>query len=243
MLNQQGEVVVEQLAAAFSTSEVTIRKDLAALEADGLVLRRFGGAILMPNDAPEIQNDKVSNQKIAIAQLAATLINDHDRIIIDSGSTTSALLPELGKKRGLVVMTNSLHVAQELLDLEQEPTVLMTGGTWDTQSSAFQGAMAEQMIRAYNFDCAFVGAAGFDLERGTTTFNELTHLTQAMADANVSRRVVVLAEANKFQRKMPNLELPWQSISVLVTDATIPNQHRQFIEAQGVEVLCAEATE
>ncbi|UAA39193.1 DeoR family transcriptional regulator [Paraneptunicella aestuarii] len=236
-ITQNGEASVEELARQHQTSEVTVRKDLAALETDGLVLRRFGGAILMPVDAPEINHDKVSNRKIAIAKLASSLIKDHDRIIVDSGSTTGALLPELNEKTGLVVMTNSLHVAKELLELEQEPTVLMTGGTWDTQSHSFQGAMAEQMLKAYNFDTAFVGAAGLDVDRGTTTFNELTHLTQTMAE--VSRQVVVLAESSKFARKMPNLELPWSCISVLVTDNHIAPETKAAIQAKGVEVMCA----
>lgn len=238
-INQFGEVSVEELAKQYATSEVTIRKDLAALEADGLVLRRFGGAIPMPTDAPEINNEKVSIRKIAIAKLAATLIQDHDRIVVDSGSTTSALLPELKHKRGLVVMTNSLPVAQELLELEPEPTVLMTGGTWDTQSGSFQGAMAEQVLQAYNFDRAFIGAAGLDVDRGTTTFNELTQLTQTMA--TVSRQVVVLAESSKFVRKMPNLELAWDAISILVTDQHIAPEIKAAIETKGVKVMCAVA--
>lgn len=240
-LNLQGEVSVEVLAKQFSTSEVTIRKDLAALEVDGLVLRRFGGAIPMPTDAPEVNNDKVSFRKIEIAKLAASLIQDHDRIVVDSGTTTRALLQELQQKRGLVVMTNSLHAAQELLEQEQEPTVLMTGGTWDTQSGSFQGAMAEQMLKAYNFDRAFVGAAGLDVDRGTTTFNELTQLTQTMAA--VSRQVVVLAESSKFARKMPNLELPWEHISVLITDEHIAPSIKTAIEGKGIEVLCANVLE
>lgn len=240
-LNKQGETSVEELAREYDTSEVTIRKDLAALEADGLVLRRFGGAVPMPKDAPELNTEKVSNRKIAIAKLAAQLIKDHDRIVVDSGSTTGALLPELSQKQGLVVMTNSLHVAQDLLELEREPTVLMTGGTWDTQSGSFQGAMAEHMLQAYNFDIAFVGAAGLDTERGTTTFNELTQLTQTMA--KVSRRVAVLAEASKFERKMPNLELAWEHISILVTDGDINPEAQKAIEAKGIQVLSAQINE
>lgn len=236
-LNQEGEVSVDELSKAFSTSEVTIRKDLAELENNGLLLRKFGGAVLLPKESSELSSEKVSTRKIAIAKLAATLIKDHNRIIIDSGSTTSALIPELKNKLGLVVMTNSLHVANSVLEQENEPKVLMTGGTWDSQSHSFQGQMAEQMLRAYNFDQAFLGAAGIDIERGTTTFNELTHLSRVMAE--VSNQVIVLAESEKLQRKIPNVELPWQSISVLVTDDEIDPTTKQTIEQYGVKILCA----
>lgn len=237
LLTQQGEIGVDFFASHFDTSEVTIRKDLAVLESNGLVLRKHGGAMLMPKERLEL-NGKVSKRKINIAKLAATLINDHDRIVLDSGTTTAAMLPELKAKRGLIVMSNSLDVANELLDLESEPTLLLTGGTWDKQSHSFQGKMAEQMLRSYNFDLAFVGAAGLDVERGSTTFNELTQLTRVMAE--VSRKVVVLAESEKFFRKMPNLELPWDCISSLITDSELDSSYKKQLEQQGIDVLVAD---
>ena len=146
-LAERGELSVDWLAREFDTSEVTIRKDLAELERNGLLLRRYGGAIPVPQelvaDVPEAE--QVSKRKLAIAKAAAELIRDHNRLIIDSGSTTAALIPELGSRRGLVVMTNSLTVAAALRELENEPTLLMTGGTWDPHSEAFQGQVAEQV--------------------------------------------------------------------------------------------------
>lgn len=240
-LNSHGEVAVDQLAELFSTSEVTIRKDLAELENNGLLLRKFGGAVLLPAESSELSSEKLSSRKKAIAAKAASLIQDHNRIIIDSGSTTAGLLPELKNKLGLVVMTNSLHVANSLLEQENEPKLLMTGGTWDAQSHSFQGQMAEQMLRAYNFDQAFLGAAGLDLEKGSTTFNELTHLSRVMAEVSV--QVIVMAESEKLQRKIPNIELPWSTISVLVTDDQIDPKAKQRIEQHGVQVLCAEVND
>ena len=240
-LNQTGEVAVDELAKLFSTSEVTIRKDLVALESNGILLRKFGGAILLPTGSSELSDEKLSARKKAIALAAASIIKDHNRIIIDSGSTTAALLPELKHKIGLLVMTNSLQVASYLLEQENEPTVLMTGGTWDTQSHSFQGKMAELVLKEYNFDQAFIGAAGLDPQKGTTTFNELTQLSLAMA--KVSNQVIVMAESEKLQRKIPNVELPWSAISVLVTDDQIPADVKQKIEQHGVDVICANTTE
>ncbi|MCV2885695.1 DeoR family transcriptional regulator [Aestuariibacter sp. AA17] len=237
-LNARGEVAVDELADVFSTSEVTIRKDLAELENNGLLMRKFGGAVPLPQTASEMSSEKVSKRKKCIAVEAAKLIRDHNRIIIDSGSTTAALLPELATKLGLVVMTNSLHVANQLLEQENEPKVLMTGGTWDPQSHSFQGKMAESMLRAYNFDQVFLGAAGLDLEKGTTTFNELTQLSQVMAE--VANEVIVMAESEKLQRKIPNVELPWQAISVLVTDTDIGVAAKAKIESYGVRVICVD---
>ncbi|WP_339900296.1 DeoR family transcriptional regulator [uncultured Gilvimarinus sp.] len=240
LLADSGEVNVDALAEQFQTSEVTIRKDLAALESNGLLLRRYGGAVPLPQDLlRDAAANVASPVKQQIARAAAGKIRDHNRIIIDSGHTTAALLPELSQRRGLVVMTNSLSIANALLELENEPTLLMTGGTWDARSESFQGQLAEQVLNAYNFDQLFIGADGLDLERGSTTFNELYSVSRVMA--KVAREVIVMAEAEKFGRRIHNLELPWESITTLVTDSNIAAADRSALEARGVEVIVASA--
>ena len=241
LLNEQGEVTVDNLARHFATSEVTIRKDLAALESHGLLLRRYGGAVTMPQELIGEPSQRVSAIKQSIARAAVMRIKEHARIIIDSGSTTAAMIPELGKQPGLVVMTNSLHVANALSALEHEPVLLMTGGTWDPHSESFQGQVAEQVLRSYDFDQLFIGADGIDLQRGTTTFNELLGLSRVMAE--VAREVVVMVEADKVGRRIPNLELPWSSIHTLITDERLPTEAREQIKARGITLICAAASQ
>ncbi|RJG12742.1 DeoR family transcriptional regulator [Pseudomonas cavernicola] len=237
LLTEQGEVSVDELAKRFATSEVTIRKDLGALEKNGLLLRRYGGAVPMPQELIADSGQPVSKYKQAIGRAAAGLLREHARIIIDSGSTTAALIPELGHKPGLVVMTNSLSVVSALRELEHEPVLLMTGGTWDPHSESFQGQVAEQVLRSYDFDQLFIGADGIDLARGTTTFNELLGLSRVMAE--VAREVIVMVEADKIGRKIPNLELPWSSIHTLITDERLPPEARELITARGINLICA----
>ena len=237
LLNEQGEVSVDQLASRFETSEVTIRKDLTELEKNGLLLRRYGGAICVPQELIQTCPENTSSQKQNIAKAAAQLIRDHNRIIIDSGSTTYGLIQELNDKHGLLVMTNSLQLANAIHELENEPTLLMTGGTWDPHSESFQGQVAEQVLRSYDFDQLFIGADGIDLERGSTTFNELTGLSKVMAA--VSREVIVMVDSDKFGRRIPNLELPWQHISVLISDDRLSAQDAEKISKQGVQVILA----
>ncbi|MDR7025772.1 DeoR/GlpR family DNA-binding transcription regulator [Pseudomonas peli] len=236
LLAEQGEVSVDELSKAFATSEVTIRKDLAALEKSGLLLRRYGGAVPMPQELiSDIQ--PISQYKQAIARAGVARIREHARIIIDSGTTTAAMIPQLGHKPGLVVMTNSLNVARAISELEHEPVLLMTGGTWDPHSESFQGQVAEQVLRSYDFDQLFIGADGIDLNRGTTTFNELLGLSRVMAD--VAREVVVMVESDKIGRKIPNLELPWSGIHTLITDERLSPEAREKLTERGIKLICA----
>lgn len=239
LLTEQGEVSVESLSDLFDISEVTIRKDLTELEKNGLLMRKYGGAVLMPsNIIQEDSGEEVSNRKLSIATAAVDLIKDHNRIIIDSGSTTAALINQLSKRNGLVVMTNSLPVANALQEIENEPTLLMTGGTWDSHSDSFQGQVAESVLRSYDFDQLFIGADGIDLERGTTTFNELVGLSRVMSE--VAREVILMVESEKIGRKIPNVELPWDSIDVLITNNDLSQEQQQKIESHNVRVIRAQ---
>jgi DeoR/GlpR family transcriptional regulator of sugar metabolism len=237
LLAEQGEVSVDALAQHFATSEVTIRKDLAALEKNGLLLRRYGGAVPVPQELISEPTQPISPYKQAIARAGVARIREHARIIIDSGTTTAAMIPQLGYKPGLVVMTNSLNVANALRDIEHEPVLLMTGGTWDPHSESFQGQVAEQVLRSYDFDQLFIGADGIDLERGTTTFNELLGLSRVMAE--VAREVIVMVESDKIGRRIPNLELPWSSVHTLITDERLDAQAAEQIRARGIQLILA----
>lgn len=237
LLQQKKEISVDQLACELNTSEVTIRKDLNNLEREGKLLRRYGGAVVIPCST---EQQTVSLYKHAIAKEAARLVKNNSRIIIDSGNTTSALAPELNGKQQLVIMTNSLKVANQVLKLSPEPNLLMTGGTWDSASESFQGKVAEQALSAYDFDQLFVGADGIDFNHGTTSFNELLYLSQAMA--NAAKQVIVMLEANKIGRKIPNIELAWQHIDILITDDRLDQKSQQQISERGVQLICATLT-
>ena len=229
-----GSVNVLTLAKNLSVSEVSIRKYLSELEKQGFCIRTHGGAVLVQQPSQSHDVLAFDQNKADIAELAASLIPAGARIILDSGTTTAQMLPFLQKIPNLVVMTNSLPVATALTEHSKNATILMCGGTWDPLSQSFQGQMSEKMIASYNFEMAFVGASGIDLAQGTTTFHELTKLSQVMSA--VSDQTIVLAESNKLCKKMPNLELPWLNISTLVTDNLISEDAVHQINQKGVVV-------
>ncbi|UJF18290.1 DeoR/GlpR family DNA-binding transcription regulator [Vibrio sp. SS-MA-C1-2] len=240
-VNSSDHTTVADLTRYFSTSEVTIRKDLTELEKQNKLIRKHGGAIPIPNSSLSanfiVEQKQVSKRKLELSDLANSLIKEKSRIIIDSGNTTAGLIDKLNNKKGLVVMTNSLIVANKIDNLAAAPTLLMTGGTWDSQSNSFQGKVAESVLRAYDFDQLFIGADGVDLSRGTTTYNELIGLSQVMAE--VAKQVIVMIESDKIGYKIPNLELAWSNIDILITNSDITEHQRQEIESHNVTVITA----
>ena len=95
LLAEQGEVSVDALSKAFATSEVTIRKDLAALEKSGLLLRRYGGAVPDAAGADQRCSSRSRRYKQAIARAGVARIREHARIIIDSGTTAAMIAARL----------------------------------------------------------------------------------------------------------------------------------------------------
>ena len=240
-LSSKGKVYVGHLAEELKVSEVSVRKYLTALENEGVLIRTLGGAVIkeVPERAFALSQPAIIDDnpiKRSIASAAAQLIQPGARIVVDSGSTTAHLLPFLQQIEGLVVMTNSLPIANALTQKSQNATVLMSGGTWDPLSQSFQGQMSEKMIASYNFEMAFVGASGLDLSKGTTTFHELTKLSQVMSDS--AEQTIVLAQSDKLFKKMPNIELSWSKISTLVTDNLLSDDAKHQIQQYGVQVNC-----
>ena len=215
LLNERGEVSVDELSRRFETSGSHDPQGPRRSGKNGLLLRRYGGAVPLPQELIGDSVQPVSPYKQAIARAAVGCIREHARIIIDSGTTTAAMIPQLGT-HGLVVMTNSLNVVNALRELEHEPVLLMTGGTWDPHSESFQGQVAE-VLRSYDFDQLFIGADGIDLERGTTTFNELLGLSRVMAD--VARRSSCSPRPTR-SAGASHLELPWSSVHRLPMSAS-----------------------
>ena len=237
LVNSQKKVSVEYLSQQFNTSVVTIRKDLSTLEKSGKLLRQHGGAISISFERTSSEADKNSEYKELIANLAATLIEDNNRIIVDYGTTTGFLVQSFENINGLVVMTNSIHLANKINMLKNQPTLLMTGGTWDNHSESLQGRVAEQVLKSYDFDQLFIGCDGIDLSKGTTTYNELFGLSHVMSE--VSKEIIVLAESEKIERKIPNIELVWDQIDYLITDENISESQKQAIKKHNVKVMCA----
>ena len=134
MLKDNGSVQVPTLSEIFGVSTVTIRKDLKFLDKQGIAARSYGGAILSETTTPtpeyhiKYRQQKNITEKISIGHTAAALINSGESIILDSGTTTLHIAANLKEKKDITVVTNSLHVINEL-SLYSGLNLHMLGGT------------------------------------------------------------------------------------------------------------------
>ncbi|CAN7259995.1 DeoR family transcriptional regulator [Massilia sp. LjRoot122] len=241
-LTRQGSVQVTDLVQEFGVSAVTIRSDLSALEAQGLATRSHGGATLTRTPPPEQsirQKDAINQeQKDRIGTLAATLVQEGDNIIIDSGTTTISLARHLREASNVTVMTNGLNIAWELADTAGVELIL-TGGQLRKQSLSIQGSQAEATLQAYSFDKLFLGVDGFDLQFGVTTHHEAeASLNHKMVER--AKKIIVLTDASKFGRVSLHRIVQLDRVDTVITDASISPEYREGLQKLGIELLIAD---
>jgi DeoR family transcriptional regulator of aga operon len=241
-LISEGSVRVADLAERFGVSAVTIRQDLAKLEAEDVVRRSYGGAVFNPKRVPEqdirLKDSLNVHAKDRIGAYAAQFVSQGDNIIVDSGTTTMTLARHIRDRHDVSVMTNGLNIVGELVG-STGLTVMMTGGKLRNESLSFQGAAAEASLDRYYFDKLFLGVDGCDFQFGLTTHDE------AEADLNRkmigrANRVFVLADSSKFGQVALHSISSLKSIHAVVTDGGIAHDFREKLELAGIDVFIAE---
>ena len=173
-LNALGSVSVVELSRELETSEVTIRKDLAAMEDRGLLRRVSGGAVLPWDDAssdelfhhvPRVKNLEL---KHAVAREAAKYIEDGDSIIVTSGATPHLTALYANDRKDLKIVTDSFYVAGDLCHRQDYQTIIL-GGELHTGNYFVHGRDAVRQASRYMADKAILTMDGVDPKAGLTT--------------------------------------------------------------------------
>lgn len=246
MVRANGAVSLRELARVVQTSEVTVRRDVRALEAEGLLDRRHGGAVLpggLTRESGFPQKSHLATaEKTAIADVAATLVEEGEAIVVGAGTTTQELARRLARVPGLTVVTNSLLVAQALAHANRVE-VVMTGGTLRGSNYALVGSGAEQSLQGLRVSRAFLSGSGLTAERGLSTSNMLSaSVDRALVQA--AAEVVVLADHTKLGTDTMFQTVPTDVITRLVTDEPPVHDERaatelQALADQGVQIAVA----
>ena len=242
LLKASGTLSLRELAEAVQSSEVTVRRDVRALEADGLLERHHGGASLpgelSSREPTFVQKTQVATaEKAAIADLAAALVEDGDAIVIGPGTTAHALARRLTGHSELAVVTNSLLVAQTLSD-SPRIEVVMTGGTLRGSIQALVGSSAEHALSELRARRAFISGNGLTAERGLSTPNvQVAGIDRALAAA--AEEVVVLADHTKIGVDAMVQTVPTERIDHLVTGEEASPEELHELSTRGVRIHVA----
>lgn len=241
LVRANGAVALKELARIVKTSEVTVRRDLRMLEAQGLLDRRHGGAVSpggLNHEATHSEKSRVAaDEKAAIGEFAATMVADGDAIAIGAGTTTQVLARRLLGRPDLTVVTNSLLVAQALAR-SRGIDVVMTGGSLRGSIFALIGSGAERTLSGMRTRRAFLSGNGLTATGGLSTPN-LSVAGVDRAIAATAKEVVVLADSTKLGvDTMVQTVAPGQ-ITHLVTDALAPEGLLDDFRDLGIQVHIA----
>ena len=238
IVQREGRALVMDLARRFSTSAITIRKDLEFLQKRGLIQRTHGGALPVRTNTvgdPSLQERERQHhrEKLRIASAALHMVKEGQCVILDSGSTTTAIARALREFRELTVITNAVNIAAELAGTSID--VILTGGTLRKNSFSLVGPQAEDTLREINADILFLGVDGFDTKVGLTTPNVLeSRVNRSMAHA--ARKVVAVCDSSKFGRRSLAVIVPPNGIHAVITDKNVARATVQELREAGIEV-------
>ena len=242
LLEKQGTVSNGELMQLFDISIETVRRDLAYLEKGGFLERVYGGAVkkkfmrVEPNYTH--RENENANEKRAIAIQANTLIEDEESIFFDIGTTVLAVAQNIGENKKIDAFTSGLRTAMTLS--EQGVEVTLTGGRVRKGEYAVSGSIAENTMRCFNLDKAFIGVAGVD-ENGVTDFIPQEAFLRKQVIDN-ARTVVVVADHSKFGVRASCNVCPLEEIDILITDDKAPSELLKKIRKKGVTVMVAKTT-
>jgi len=236
-----GGVRVSDLAAEFSVSDMTIRRDLDILAERGLLAKVHGGATPVdPGSTDEpgftAKSARQRAEKTAIAARAAGLVTPGGAVALSAGTTTAELARKLVDVPGLTVVTNSIPVADVFYrGGRADQTVILTGGM-RTPSDALVGPVAVTAIRSLHVDLLFLGVHGMNERAGYTTPNLMESDTNR-ALISAAGQVVVLADHTKWELVGISSMAQLREAQTVVSDAALPEPARAALTGYGIDLL------
>lgn len=244
IISKDKSISVSELSKLFNVSESTIRRDLHVLEEKGFIQRTHGGAILKTGTHYEpafFEKEEVELEaKRKIGKIAASLIEEGDTILLDSGTTTLEIARNLKNMR-LTVVTNSPLIAIELSKYE-DIELIVTGGIQRWRTKALVGPIAEMVIKQFKVDKAFIGTNAISFEDGLMT-PDLIEANTKKTMIEVASEVYVVADHSKFGKKSFVKFADLKDITAIITDDEIDYEVVKKYEQANVEILNFERDE
>ncbi|MDR3515948.1 MAG: DeoR/GlpR family DNA-binding transcription regulator [Azospirillaceae bacterium] len=242
MLREEGSVRVRALSQAFAVSGPTIRQDLEILEAEGLITRQHGGAFLktVPQQVEQmtLAHGENMDRKMAIGRKAAAFINNGDSIILDSGSTTTAIAHHIRTRKDLTVITNALNIAL-ILGAEPSFTIHLTGGVFKPPTLSLTGDVAAEYFGKIFVPKLFLATGAVSFEAGLT-FPGFADMKVKKAMMKSASEIFLVADSSKIG-KISFVHLGGlEAIHHIIIDNGVSDADRERFRAAGVDVIIAD---
>jgi DeoR/GlpR family transcriptional regulator of sugar metabolism len=238
-LTDKGFASVDELAQQVGISSVTIRRDLASLEADGVVKRVHGGATLADSVAFGIpyswRRHQNADAKRAIAAHASSLVTQGQTVFLDAG-TTCALLSELlpATIRARIIT----HSIENVLQLRAKPAleIIAAGGRYERELGSCIGDATEQTLGQFHADISFLAAAHVNAEQGLVNNHLGERAIKRIIHAQCNK-CYLLVDSSKFGVHGVQSTVGIEEFrGEIITDSGLSDEQRKLFEARGVKL-------
>ena len=234
-----GFVTVEDLSEIFQVTHQTIRRDLAFLSDNFYLSRTHGGAFFQSgiSNVNHFSRQTIAQkEKISIAEKVSEIVSDNSSIVLNIGTTTEQVAKNLvSARKGLKIITNNINIVN-IVAHSPHCEVWVAGGRLRTADNAVIGSVASEFIKNFKIDYAIVGVSAIDKE-GTLLDFDHDELMVTKTIYEQSRKVILVADANKFERKAPYVTGHLKDVDTFVTDKKPGKDIIKICEKNNVELI------
>jgi DeoR family fructose operon transcriptional repressor len=243
ILTTQRTISAAELCSTLAVTPATIRRDLAVLEHEGVLVRSHGGAVSrMSSTKFQPSYDTLarshSGEKDAISREAEKLILDGDTVFLEGSTTVLELAGRLHNRNRLTVVTNSPTIVCQFQH-SAGVTVLCTGGDLQKDTVYFSGEWTQRALSEIRLDKAVLGVSAIDPGYGISTANHAEAQIKKMI-VKASKTRIALADHSKFGKQSFAYVGPVNDINVLVTDSGTDSRYISDLREAGLEVVVAQ---
>ena len=244
LLDENKTMSVKSLAELFDVSEMTIRRDLEQLRKNNSVERSYGRVTLQNYKKVQIESGgfydlayRDLKEKESIARYAAAMVEPHDILIVDSGTTTTQFAKHLLEKEKITVLCYNFSILNELRRAN-DINLIFAGGYYHPEDQMFTSKENVEFIRSIRANKVFLSASGFHETLGVTCIHahEVENKCAAIAS---SAKCILLMDSSKFGKVQASFVAALDKIDSIVTDAGITQEWRRILEANGIELHIA----
>ncbi len=241
LLVEEGTVSLDDLAARFAVSKMTIHRDLDDLEAEGLLRKVRGGATIEASG--QFESDYRYRAKMApalksaIARRAADFIEPGMSVMVDDGSTSEAVIPFLIEKRPLTVITNNLSIINGLSG-QGGISLIALGGDFSKKFNGFFGVITTATLADLRADIALITSSSIHGRIACHQDQEVLQVKRAMMA--VAQKSYLMADHNKFGRTALHRLADLDTFAGVVTSRALPEDQAAELASQGIELYFAE---
>lgn len=240
LLERDKNVKVSSLMKLFDVSIETVRRDLEHLEKAGSLKRVYGGAVLERIGTNEVnftvREGKNVEEKKEIGEIAARLVSEDQAIALDVSTTNTEVARAIRKRiRRLTVITNSLIIGEELINME-EYTIILVGGILRKEERCIISSMAEQFLEQFHIDITFASCSGISLSEGITDYG-IGEVSVKKKMMEQSQQTIVVADSSKFGVVSLLDVCPLDKINRIISDSKLSDRVKTKYLEEGIEIL------